>query len=47
MPREREREREREEEEFYLYQKLWDLLDYREKVDKSGTMFIVMPKAQM
>ena len=41
---EREKEREREmnllpplplKEEFSLYQKYWDLLDYREKVDKS------------
>ena len=46
--KERERERERErcislspslplKEEFFLYQKLWDLLDYGEKVDKSAT----------
>ena len=47
--REREREREKEREggdgkgdgegEFFLYQKLWDLLDYEEKVDKSDTNF--------
>ena len=41
----KEREREREKafpplplkEEFSLYQKLWDSLDYGEKVDKSDT----------
>ena len=27
-------------EEFYLYQKLWDSLDYREKVDKSDTKWL-------
>ena len=27
-------------EEFSLYQKLWDLLDYREKVDKSDTKYL-------
>ena len=42
-----ERERERVvslslplEEEFSLYEKLWDSLDYGEKVDKSYTTFI-------
>ena len=48
--RERERARERDDslsspltlkDEFSLYQKLWDWLDYREKVDKSDTKIIM------
>ena len=34
-------------EEFSLYQKLWDFLDFREKVDKSDTnLFIDISRAK-
>ena len=35
-----EGEEEEEEEAFYLYQKLWDLLGYWEKVNNRDTMYI-------
>ena len=38
--REKEREREREREEFSQYQKLWDFLYYREKVNRRDTQLV-------
>ena len=36
----REREREREREEFSQYQKLWDFLYFREKVNRRDTQLV-------